>query len=205
MRSSELLLAALLALPAGAGAEHLGTIGPAHAIAEPDLLEAIHERLHELARSGELARLQQAAQARVLAAAEAPAPVPGLRRTTRPRSFRFDPTAEIPQAITGAAGRILVPAGTRVNPLAHATLRGALLFFDARDPAQLRHARAVLAREGSRTRFILTGGSPLALMRQWQRPVYFDQHGVLTTRLGIRQVPARVVQDGLALRIDEVR
>ena len=41
-------------------------------------------------------------------------------------------------------------------------------------------------------------------MRRWRRPVYYDQQGVLTTRLGIRQVPALVTQDGRRLRIDEL-
>jgi conjugal transfer pilus assembly protein TraW len=51
---------------------------------------------------------------------------------------------------------------------------------------------------------ILTGGSYLDLMRRWQRPVFYDQQGSLTTKLGIRQVPALVTQDGRRLRIDEL-
>ena len=51
---------------------------------------------------------------------------------------------------------------------------------------------------------ILTGGSYLDLMRRWQRPVFYDQQGNLTTKLGIRQVPALVTQDGRRLRIDEL-
>ena len=54
-------------------------------------------------------------------------------------------------------------------------------------------------------KLILTGGSYLDLMRRWKQTVYYDQQGLLTTRLGIRQVPARVTQDGKRLRIDELR
>lgn len=41
-------------------------------------------------------------------------------------------------------------------------------------------------------------------MRQWRLPIYYDQQGLLTRRLGIKQVPALVSQDGLRLRIDEM-
>jgi conjugal transfer pilus assembly protein TraW len=41
-------------------------------------------------------------------------------------------------------------------------------------------------------------------MRAWRTPVYYDQQGVLTRRLGIQQVPALVSQEGLRLRIDEM-
>ena len=54
-------------------------------------------------------------------------------------------------------------------------------------------------------REILIGGSYLDLMRRWKQTVYYDQQGLLTARLGIRQVPARVTQDGQRLRIDELR
>jgi conjugal transfer pilus assembly protein TraW len=42
-------------------------------------------------------------------------------------------------------------------------------------------------------------------MRAWKQTVYYDQGGSLVRRLGIRQVPAIVSQDGKRLRIDEVR
>ena len=47
-------------------------------------------------------------------------------------------------------------------------------------------------------------GSYLELMRRWKRPVFFDQQGTLTDKLGIRHVPALVSQEGKRLRIDEI-
>ena len=41
-------------------------------------------------------------------------------------------------------------------------------------------------------------------MKFWRIPIYYDQHGLLTRRLGIAQVPALVSQEGLRLRIDEL-
>ena len=48
------------------------------------------------------------------------------------------------------------------------------------------------------------GGSYLDLMRRWKRPVFFDQQGQLTDKLGIRHVPALVTQDGKRLKIEEI-
>jgi len=41
-------------------------------------------------------------------------------------------------------------------------------------------------------------------MQRWGTPVYYDQQGALTRRLGITQVPALVSQEGAQLRIDEL-
>jgi hypothetical protein len=72
----------------------------------------------------------------------------------------------------------------------------ALLFIDARDTAQVKRASGILDERGGKLKVILTGGSYLDLMRRWKRPVFFDQQGTLTEKLGIRHVPALVTQDG---------
>jgi conjugal transfer pilus assembly protein TraW len=99
---------------------------------------------------------------------------------------------------------LLFAEGTRKNPLEVVSLSRHLLFFDARDPRQVKHARELSGRYAGRVKPILTGGSYLDLMKAWRVPVYYDQAGTLTRRFGIRQVPALVSQDGLRLRIDEL-
>ena len=98
----------------------------------------------------------------------------------------------------------IVPPGTVINPLDTVTLSQALLFIDARDREQVARARKLVDERQGKVKVILTGGSYLDLMRRWQRPVFYDQQGNLTTKLGIRQVPALVTQDGRRLRIDEL-
>ena len=198
-----LVIAALL-LSIPAHAQDLGVIGPVYPIAEPNLLDVILAKLREAEASGALARLARDAQASARRAIEAPAPVATLTRTARPRTFYYDPSLVVPDAITDAEGKVLVAPGTQVNPLDTVSLSQALLFFDARDAAQIDRARALLDERAGRVKLILTGGSYLDLMRRWQRPVYFDQQGSLTEKLGIRQVPAIVTQEGKRLRIDEV-
>lgn len=198
------LVAALLVIGVKAGAVNFGTIGPTYEIAEPHLLAFIEQRLREKERSGELQRLAQAARARGIDSVRQPAPVEGLRTTERPRTFYVDPSFTLDRNITDPQGRLLFPAGTRKNPLEVVSLSRHLLFFDARDPRQVKHARDLSGRYVGRIKPILTGGSYLDLMKAWRVPVYYDQSGTLTRRFGIRQVPALVSQDGLRLRIDEL-
>ncbi len=199
-----LLVAALLAVGGKAGAVDLGTIGPTYEIAEPHLLAFIEQRLREKERSGELQRLAEAARARGIDTVRHPPPVEGLRTTERPRTFYVDPSFTLDRNITDPQGRLLFAAGTRKNPLEVVSLSRHLLFFDARDPRQVKHARELSGRYAGRLKPILTGGSYLDLMKAWRVPVYYDQAGTLTRRFGIRQVPALVSQDGLRLRIDEL-
>ena len=103
-----------------------------------------------------------------------------------------------------AQGRLLFAAGTRKNPLDVVSLSRRLLFFDGRDERQVCRARELIAGGGTPIKPILTGGSYLDLMKSWRSPVYYDQQGTLIPRLGIRQVPALVSQEGSRLRIDEL-
>lgn len=198
------IVALVLLTASAAGAQDLGVIGPVYAIAEPSLLEVIQTQLHALEASGALARLQRESQIRITREIADPAPLTRIAKTTRARSFHFDPSIEAPYPITDAEGRVLVAPGTRVNPLDTVSLSRPLLFFDARDKTQVDRAERLLDEHRGGLKLILTGGSYLNLMRRLKQPVYFDQHGSLTTKLGIRHVPALVTQDGKQLRIDEL-
>ncbi|PZQ01887.1 MAG: type-F conjugative transfer system protein TraW [Variovorax paradoxus] len=192
-----------LALSPGRATD-LGTIGPTYAISEPHLLQMIEQRLREKQSSGELARLEEQARARGTAAVRHPPAVAGVRTTTAPRSFHFDPSITLDQPILGVQGELLFAMGTRANPLDVVALSRPLFFFDARDPRQVRQAWGFMATSPARVKPILTGGSYLDLMQAWRMPVYYDQLGLLTRRLGITQVPALVSQEGRQLRIDEL-
>lgn len=195
----------LLALASGpALALDLGAIGPTYPISERDLLTFIKQRLLEKERSGELARRQTAARTRGMETVRHPAPVAGLRTTQAPRTFYVDPSITLDRPIFDSQGHLLFPTGTRRNPLEIVSLSRRLLFFDGRDARQVRQAQRLMAADHGRVKPILTAGSYLNLMSAWRTPVYYDQHGSLSRRLGIGQVPALVSQDGMRLRIDEV-
>ena len=187
-----------------AQARDLGVIGPVYAIAEPSLLEVIQAKLRQMQANGDLSRLQRESQARIRREVEQPVPVAGITKTTRARSFHFDPSIEVPYPILDAEGRVIVAPGTRVNPLDTVSLSRPLLFIDARDSTQLDQAQRLLGERKGQVKLILTGGSYLDLMRRWKLAVFYDQQGQLSTQLGIRHVPALVTQDGKRLRIDEL-
>ena len=198
------LVTTAILLSFAARAQDLGVIGPVYPIAEPSLLEVILSKLREAEATGVLARLQRETQANVKREIEEPPPVARITKTTRARSFYYDPSIVVPYAIADAEGKVIVTPGTKVNPLDTVSLSKALLFIDARDAAQVGHARNILDERGGKVKVILTGGSYLDLMRRWKRPVFFDQQGQLTSKLGIRHVPALVTQEGKRLRIDEI-
>ena len=198
------LASVALLFAATAAAQDLGVIGPVYPIAEPSLLEAILAKLREAEASGALAKLQREARSNAKREVEHPAAVATVTKTTRPRSFYYDPTIVVPYPITDAEGRVIVSPGTQVNPLETVSLSKHLLFFDARDAGQVEHARHLLDRYNGKVKLILTGGSYLNLAHKWKLPVYYDQQGALTAKLRIRHVPALVSQEGKRLRIDEI-
>lgn len=183
----------------------LGRVGPVWPVAEPDLLALIQSRLQEKQANGELARIQREFDARARRTLELPAPVAGLARTRTSRSFLFDPTVTAPDTVRDPEGKVLVAAGTRVNPLDHISLSRPLIFFDARNRDQVKAALALRQRHQGRVHLILTGGSYIDFMKRHDLRVYYDQQGLLVRRLGIRQVPALVTQEGRMLRIDELK
>jgi len=193
------LAAALPAWP-----EDLGRVGPVYPVAEPDLLKLIEARLKAKQESGELARIEREFLDRSRQTIESPRPVDGLARTRAPRTFHYDPSVTAQDPVRDHEGRVLVAAGTRVNPLDYVSLSNHLVFFDARDRAQTRKALDLHRLYQGRVRLILVGGSYIDFMRRHDMRVYYDQQGLLVQRLGIRQVPALVSQDGKRLRIDEI-
>lgn len=203
------LIALLLALvlPALALATDLGVIGPVYSVSEPHLLDFIRQSLQQKEHSGELAKIENETRARGVDAVAHPQPVAGIRSAQTARTFYFDPTFTLGRNIVDDKGKLLFAAGTRKNPLEIVSLSKRLLFFDARDKRQVTRAHELIAsyrQHNVRVKPILVGGSYLDLMKAWQTPVYYDQQGVLSHRLGITRVPAIVSQEGMRLRIDEL-
>ncbi|MFZ5593758.1 MAG: type-F conjugative transfer system protein TraW [Pseudomonadota bacterium] len=196
--------AALAPAWAWAATGHLGVIGPVYPIAEEDFLKYIERKLQEAKRSGKLDALGKTMRDKTRERLETLPPLAGVRTTTEPRSFTFDPSITLPQDIRTPEGQVLAAAGTRINPLDTVSMTKRLLFFDGRDPRQRRLASQLIAEHGMRLKPVLVAGDFMPLSRDWQTPVYYDQAGLLTARFGIEQVPALVYQDGGRLRIDEM-
>jgi conjugal transfer pilus assembly protein TraW len=195
-------LAGLLYATAPAAAKDYGQQGTVFPIVEPDLLEQIRAKLQRLEASGETARLNADLKKRTIARVNRPEPVAGLGTASNPRQWTFDPTITVEADISDDKGRLIIAAGTRVNPLDTVSLRQKLIFIDGDDAAQL--AWAIKVHKAADAKLILVKGAPLDLMRARQRRFYFDQGGTLVKRFGIRAVPAIVEQQGRILLVREV-
>ncbi|MCY3732012.1 MAG: type-F conjugative transfer system protein TraW, partial [Rhodospirillaceae bacterium] len=181
-------------------AKDLGVWGEVWPIEEADLLEQVEETLEALQRSGEWTRMEEAAKARARERLEAPPPVPGIVPASEPRSWLYDPAIVVQEDVLGPGGIVIAPAGTRIEPLSHRPMTQALLFIDGTRRVEVQWALAQVAP----TRIVLLSGRPFDLARAHGRAFYFDQGGVLAQRFGLRATPARMRQEGLKLRIEEV-
>jgi conjugal transfer pilus assembly protein TraW len=197
-------LPCLLLIFGCAMANDLGVVGPTYEIAERDLIEVMKDKFRRMEKSGELARLQENYKQKVIDAVEKPRPVHGVSTTETARTFYVDPTWTLDRNVVDEQGKLLFPAGTKVNPLDYAPLTQYLLFFDQREKAQVAFARRFIEQSKARVKPILVGGEPLKLMRQWKREVFYDQGGVLSRKFLLKHSPAIVSQEGKRLRIDEI-
>lgn len=197
------LSVALFACSSALLAQDLGVVGPVYPIAEQDMLATIEQRLKVLEESGELARIEEDAKARYQAYVERPKGM-HLPPATQDRTYYVDPGVTVPYDIKDHEGRIIHPAGTTVNPLTYITLSKQLLFFDGDDPVQVEWARSMMGSDPLRVKPILTNGPVLALMKEWDSCVYFDQQGQLTQHFGIQALPAVISQKRQRLRVHEI-
>ena len=132
-------------------------------------------------------------------------PVDGITTVQKAAQRLIDPTVTYAQAVKADDGRIVVPAGSRVNPLDLISLSKVLVFFDGRDPAQRDAVGRLLASKGQLTvKPILVAGSWLDLTKAWKTQVFFDQHGTLSRRFGVTAVPSVIRQQGRMLQLDEI-
>ena len=195
-----MLLAA--GVPAATPARDYGQLGPTTPVIEPDLLAMIEAKLKAAAASGRIAAMQKDLVRRTTAKVRRPPPVTGIGHTVQRRTWTYDPTITVADDIHDHKGRLIIPAGRRLNPLDTVGLRQSLVFVDGDDAAQV--AWAMRSTTIRNAKLILVSGSPFDLMKAQQRRFFFDQGGRLTGRFGIRRVPAVVEQAGRVLKVTEL-
>lgn len=198
-----LLLSACLLCPSIMFAKDVGVIGQVFPILEPDLLAYMQAKAAKMLQDGEWAAKIQGLQMSTKTALENLTPVTGITPTTVARTRTLDPSITLQHTLYGANGQVIAPAGTTVNPLDKINLNETLIFFDARDKAQVTWAKTLLDKAQGEVKPILVAGNWLDLSKAWQRQVFFDVHGTITHRLQITRVPSVVTQQGRFLKINE--
>lgn len=166
-------------------------------------LDAIYEKLKGMEKTGELEKKKKEAIDRSMHSAKNPKPVKGIMAATSKRVFMFDPTMTLSENIVTDEGQMIAPAGTKVNPLDTITMSKSLVFFDGTSQEQVKAVEKLVETYGKKITPILVNGTWLELTKKWKRQVYFDQDGYLTSRFGIKAVPAIVRQKGKALEVAE--
>jgi len=203
VKSLFFLLSVLLTSSSFVQAKNLGVFGHTFEIHEEDFLEVLQARIRTLASQGKLQEYQEEVIKRTKKSMAQPKPVKGLQLTTLERTFYYNPNLTVPYDIKDHTGRCIHKAGTKVNPLAIKPFRKTLVFIDGDNERQVKFALKL--HKGNRLlKIILVKGAPFDLMNSYKTPLYFDQEGVLIQKLGIKQVPAIVSQEGILLKIEEV-
>lgn len=195
----------LLLVTGSVHAKDYGIHGLAFDIEENDLLQVIQSRLLGLETSGELEQHKQEFIHRTQKRLRNPPEVQGIRKADQDRTYYYDPSLIVPYDLKDHEGTIFQHAGTRVSPLETHPLRTTLVFIQGDDADQVAWAANKYLHEEIRVKIILVSGSPFELMEAWDTPVYFDQAGVLTKKLGIEAVPAVVEQEDLRFKITEIK
>ncbi|MEQ5974171.1 type-F conjugative transfer system protein TraW [Serratia liquefaciens] len=198
-----LSLVLVMSLAVNSYAADLGTWGELYPIAEPDLLNTIHQRLNALEKSGEMAQQQEAFKNRVIEHTLRPTQVEGLRVAERYSARIFDPSMTVTQTLADREGRVFARKGDVVNPLSEVVFNQTLYFIDADDKRQLQWMNEQKP-PTEIAKIILVKGNIRDATKTLGTRIYFDQDAVMTKRFQLTDVPARVTAtpDGLALKIE---
>ena len=175
-------------------AKDLGVFGETFEIKEKDLLEYIQTRLLQMQQDGSLEAESNRIREKILNNVKTPQAVANIKHTEVERTFKYDPTIEITQDIADHKGQVFARKGDRFNPLEIVSLSKPLLFIDGDDEKQVQWAVLKIA-ENNLSKIILVKGSPFEIQKKLNRDIYFDQHGFITSKLGIQHVPAIVYQN----------
>lgn len=181
-------------------AKDFGVHGATFEIVEKNLLLVIQVKLQNLSATGQLEAFQKNIQKKVSEKAQNPTRVTGVRKTTKPRRYHFDPTLHVDHDIKDHEGRLIHPKGKRVNPLEILSWGEPLIILDGADETQVAWA----LKHYPSSKHVLIGGKPLELSKHHQKRFYFDQGGALIKKFKIQQVPAVISQDGKRLLVEEL-
>lgn len=176
-----------------------GVHGNLFKIKEESLLKEIMAKLEAAKENGTLEKLQQQFTEKVKAKVLRPNPVANIKKAITNRSWTYNPTYTQETDIVDDKGMVIIAAGTSVNALEKLKWGEPMIFIDGEDKEQIQWVK------NKHGKVVLTNGAPLDLGKELNRPVYFDQAGILCHRFKIEAVPAIIEQEDMLLRISEVR
>jgi conjugal transfer pilus assembly protein TraW len=171
-------------------------LGNTFPIAESSLIDFMMARMKQV----DLKKAEEEVKTRVVNTVRNPKPIfTEAAICKKPRIWHIDPTVTLDRDVVDHKGKILVKKGTTYNPLEHRTLSTKLVFILGTNRKQVEWALSQ-----TKAKIVLVNGSPLDLEEQRHTAFYFDQGGLLCSKLGIAAFPAIADQDNGQLRCEEV-
>lgn len=181
--------------------EDFGSYGRTYPIRERDAIDAMKDAVAKKLANGGRERMLKGAQERYLHSLNNVSTPAGIKAVQR-SSVRFVDLSEVVrETIKDTQGNVIVAAGTTINPLAIKPLTKSLFFIDAKDAKQI---RLVQQRAKPNDKVILLGGSVFNAGKALNRRVFLDVPG-LHKRMKIHVLPSIVSQEGIHLKVEEVK
>jgi conjugal transfer pilus assembly protein TraW len=186
--------------------ENLGVWGTTYTIQEKDAIEAIKERVVAMQKNGEMDRIHKEWLDKTKSRVEnGPPPVLGLKKAVEDKVWFFDPSIVANQNVSDSDGKLLIKAGTRVNPLQLRGLKYEYLIIDGLSGEQVKWAVKEYKKSSIPIRIVLIAGSPTKLMREYPEiQFFFDQNGRMVERFGLSSIPVHLKQEGQKIKISEI-
>jgi hypothetical protein len=178
-------------------AEQSDRIGPVYPIIEPDwsiwLPQQAQKRLNEKPLGFSKAQLQKAIEKQM----------PGIElpEVETPRTYMVDPSVQVSRPVTDYRGKIIVPAGGKINPLTVLPGFRPIVVVDGTKEGQIRWLDGVVPK--TRPLVLLTRGDVVDLGQRFGMPVY-PVPASLIDRFSIERVPVILTQDGPRIKVKEV-
>ncbi len=195
----------------------LGDYGQTFSISEENIVEMIKHKLQGMQDSGQLSKIEEEAKKRVYKSATEPTVV-GLETTISPEIYFYTPIFTLQEDLKDSNGRLIYPKGTTINPLDSSTYpnklgdvykfdyKTKLVFFNGSDNKQINLVSKLIKQykdKGQKFKLIMTGGNISDTSKYLKQRTYFDQHGLITTKMGVKHVPTVASVDGSHFEIKE--
>lgn len=170
-------------------------LGPVYPVIEPDwstwLPQQAEKRLRERAPTLSRDRVREAIKQKM--------PEIDLLDVKIPRTYTVDPSVQVGRPVTDHTGKIVVPAGARVNPLERLPFFRPIIVIDGRKANQTKWAGGL----EHQPLILVTSGDLFALSDRFGRQIY-PVPEALIERFSIGRVPVILSARGGMIEIEEV-
>jgi conjugal transfer pilus assembly protein TraW len=126
-----------------------------------------------------------------------------ISRAIEYKTHYYNPEVVLTEPLFDHKGNILKPAGYRDNPLNYFSFTQTLVFFDGNDEKQLKYAFDIEAQKDNVV-LIEVNGDVLGDIKKYKKSIFFANQN-LVDKLQIQRVPSMAYQEGMMIRIDEVK